>query len=272
MAPRLRQICLAANEKEEAVDLLGKVFDMRPVHGSGDLSPYGLPKDGPMSEGGRSLLAQQGVENLLFAAGSDFVEILFPTQKDTTVARYIEKRGGTGVGYMVILQDSDLTPYSSSAEQAKVRIIHEARYPAYADIQFHPKDAGGALLSVSSNLPDNIAGGAWYPAGAAWESMRPSSRISAIAGVQIASEQPSDLARRWAKLLCYSAISSADEWHIQLNSASLRFSQAYDDKGFVGVDLQSIDSEAVLSSARKAGLDVLGDTIQCLGISWRLVA
>ena len=272
MTLRLRQICLAANEKREAVDLLGRVFDLRPVHGSGDLSPYGLPKDGPMSEGGRSLLAQQGVENLLFAAGSDFVEILFPTQKDTSVTRYIEKRGGTGAGYMVILQDSDLTPYSSSAVQADVRIIHEARYPAFSDIQFHPKDVGGTLLSVSSNRPDNIAGGAWYPAGAAWQAMRPSSRVSAIVGIQIASAQPSDLAHRWAKLLCHSAISSAGEWQIQLDSASLRFSQAYDDEGFVGVDLQSIDSEAVVSSARNAGLDVRGDTIQCLGISWRLFA
>ena len=270
MGLHLRQLCLAASDKDQAVKLLDKVFDMRPVHGSGDLSPYGLPKDGPMSEGGRALLAQQGVENLLFAAGRDFIEIIFPTRTDTTVARFIERRGGLGAGYMVILQD-DLAPYAGTAELAKVRIIHEAHYPAYADIQYHPKDAG-ALLSVSSHLPDNIAGGPWYPAGTAWETMRPSTRVGGIAGARLSNRHPEDLARRWGTLLARDVTPCEGEWHIQMGDTALRFTDEAEGEGFIGVDLHSVDREATLSAAREAGLIVRQDTIQCLGISWHLVA
>lgn len=271
MRLHLRQLCLAASDKDQAVELLGRVFDMRPVHGSGDLSVYGLPKDGPMSDRGRALLAQQGVENLLFAAGSDFIEILFPTRADSTVARFIEKRGGPGAGYMVILQDDDLSPYAKMAEQAKVRVIHEARYPAYADIQFHPKDAGGALLSVSSHLPDNILGGAWYPAGTAWETMRPSARVGGIAGARLGSEQPEELARRWSTVLGREVTTGGSEWRIEVGEAGLRFTDNTDGVGFIGVDLRSLDCDSTVSAAREAGLSVAHDTIECLGILWRLV-
>lgn len=269
MGLHLRQLCLAALDKGQAVEQLARVFDMHPIHGSGDLSAYGLPKDGPMSEGGRALLAQQGVENLLFAAGRDFIEILFPTRTDTTVARYIERRGGPGVGYMVILQD-DLAPYADAAELAQVRVIHEAHYPAYADIQYHPKDAG-ALLSVSSHLPDNIPGGPWYPAGTAWETMPPSKRVGGIAGARLGSGHPEVLARRWGTLLARDVVPCKGEWHIQMGDTALRFADSAHGEGFVGVDLHSIDRDATLSSAREAGLNVQQDTIQCLGISWCLV-
>jgi hypothetical protein len=44
-----------------------------------------------------------GLTNAVFAVGDTFVEVVAPTQPDTTAGRYLKRRGGDG-GYMAIFR------------------------------------------------------------------------------------------------------------------------------------------------------------------------
>jgi hypothetical protein len=101
--------------------------------------------------------------------------------------------------------------------------------------------------------------------------MPPSTQVAGIAGARLGSNQPEELARRWAMLLNCDVSSAADGWRLQMGDTELRFTDDTEGEGFVGVELHAIDPERTLSAARAAGLNVQDDMIQCLGISWRLV-
>ncbi|TAL02099.1 MAG: hypothetical protein EPO08_07955 [Rhodospirillaceae bacterium] len=269
---KLRQICLVASDKDQTVTDLADLLGMQPVHGSGDLSAYGLPARGPMSEGGRKLLAEQGVENLIFGAGPDFLEVLFPLGDDTTSARYLRRRGGD-TGYMIILQGDDLPHFAALAGAEGVRIVHQARFPTYADIHLHTKDTGGALLSVARHLPENEPGGAWYPAGTAWETMEPGPIVEGIIAVEIQSEEPKRLAERWGRLLGISAKVQNESFVLRLDDGELRFVAAVDGRGegFSGFDLKIKDRERVEAAAAARHVPLNGDVLSLCGMRCRLV-
>jgi hypothetical protein len=269
----LRQICLVARDKAQTVSDLDQVLDLRPVHGSGDLSPYGLPAKGPMSDGGRALLAAQGIENLIFAAGRDFIEVLFPLREDATSERYRQRRGGD-TGYMLVLQTDDIAPFADRARLEGVRIVHEASFPHYADIHLHTKDTGGTLLSMARHLPDNVAAGAWYPAGQAWETQPGSSRVSGLTAVEIQSEDPQLLAERWARLLGLTTTVTARGHRIDLDDGEIRFVSATDGRGegLSGLDLRVSDLPAVRAAADRAGLTLEDDVLMICGMRCALVA
>lgn len=273
MALFLRQLCVATPNKVDAVKVLNERFDLVPVHGSGDLSPYGLPASGPMSAKGRALLEAQGVENLIFAAGTKFLEVLFPTRPDGTVARYIDRAGGIGAGYMIILQGDDPERYAETARNVGVRVIHEARYGAYDDVQFHPKDTGGALLSVSRNQPDNTSAGDWYPAGTAWRASSQSRTVRGIAAARLRSEDPETLALRWSSLLGRRVSKDCKHWRIDLDDGALIFERSLPGAvpGFFGIDLFSnINAGRHVNDMDSPVLGTRDDAVHALGIEWRL--
>lgn len=269
---RLRQLALVARDKAKTVAQLAAVLDLHPVHGSGDLSVYGLPAEGPMSEGGRKVLAQLGVENLVFAVGSDFLEVMFPTRPDGATVGFMDRRGGD-TGYMVILQSGAVSDYKALAEAEGVRITHEAHFPHYHDIHLHPRDCGGALLSVARHLPEDVPGGAWYPAGTAWEGMAPTSLVGAIVGAELASPDPAALAARWSRLLGRPAGQRGAVHEILLDDGVLRFRAcaAGEKEGFYGIDMRARDRNRAESKARAQGLAVHDGVIPLCGMAVRLV-
>lgn len=270
---RLRQICLVARNKLEVVQQLADLLDLRPVHGSGDLSSYGLPAKGPMFEGGHRLLETLGVENLIFGAGSDFVEVLFPIRTEGSTVRLLERRGGD-TGYMVILQSDDVEAFRRRGEEAGVRVIYQANYPQYRDVHFHPKDTGGALLSVARNLPENIVDGPWYPAGTAWETLPRSKLVSGLAAVELQSADPEALAARWSQVLGRTARPVGNAFEIVVNDGVLRFVIATDRRGegFSGFDLRVRDPAAILATAARLKLQHDESTVVTCGMRINLVS
>lgn len=268
----IRQICLVAGDKARTVSILQDVLDIPVVHGSGDLSPYGLPARGPMSEGGRKLLNAAGVENLVFALGNDFLEVLFPFRPDATSERYRQRRGGD-TGYMVIFQSDDVEHFAQLARREGVRVVHEARFPMYQDIHLHTRDTGGALLSVARHLPENVPGGPWYPAGTAWETMPRSGGVNGILGIELQSDDPELLAARWSRLLGLEPRSFNYGFSLALEQGELRFVEAQDGRGegFSGFDLGVLDRKGVLARAREAGLPILQDGLEICGMRCRLL-
>lgn len=272
MGLRLRQVVLVGRNKAETLAALRIALDLTPVHGSGDLSPYGLPAMGPMSEGGRKVLADLGVENLIFAAGSDFIEVMFPTRPDGATVSFMERRGGD-TGYMLVLQADDVERYEALAEKEGVRISHKANFPQYLDLHLHPRDCGGALLSVARHLPDNVAGGPWYPAGMAWETMPESTAVSAVVGAEMLSPDPQTLAQRWGRLLDLPVEQQGEKWVIQLDDGVLRFGPGVNGQkeGFYGIDLEVRNRARVAEGLRRAGLVAERDCFKLSGMTVRLV-
>ncbi|MBV1688893.1 hypothetical protein KRR38_14735 [Novosphingobium sp. G106] len=269
---RLRQVVLVAQHKAETVEAMKTVLGATPVHGSGDLSPYGLPAMGPMSEGGRKVLADLGVENLIFAMGADFIEVMFPTRPDGSTISFMARRGGD-TGYMLVLQTDDVERYEVLAGQHGVRIAHKAEFPKYLDIHLHPRDCGGALLSMARELPENVPDGPWYPAGTAWKTSSGSSAVSAVVGAEMLSPDPQALAERWGRLLDLPVAQADGKWIIRLDDGVLRFGAAAEGQkeGFYGIDLRVSDRARIDDGARKAGIAVDGDTLTLCGMSVRLV-
>jgi hypothetical protein len=270
---RLRQICLVAADKQQILTDFQEILGIVPVHGSGDLSPYGLPASGPMSVGGRKLLAEQGIENLVFGAGSDFIEVLFPTREDATAARYRHRRGGD-TGYMLILQTGDVAHFAELARQEGVRIAHTANFAEYVDIHLHTKDAGGTLLSMARHLPENRIDGPWYPAGTAWETMPKSAKVKKIVAVELQDAAPEILAARWSRLLGLRLIEREPGFALQLDDGELRFVplRSGETAGFCGFDLRVTDPAAILSVASGRGLTVARNEIIICGLHCRLVS
>ena len=179
---RLRPICLVARDQQKVVEDSATLLDMRPVHGSGDLTRFGLPAKGAMFQRGHSMLDALGVENLVFAAARISSRCCFQSgPKAAPSSRLMERRRGD-TGYMIILQAEDVESYVRLGEQQGIRIINQARFPHYRDVHFHPKDTGGALLSVARHPARQPRDGPWYAAG-----QLPRSRV--VAGLAAAELQ-----------------------------------------------------------------------------------
>ena len=269
---RLRQVVLVARSKADTVAVLDRVLNLTPAHGSGDLSPYGLPADGPMSERGRKVLSDLGVENLIFPVGADFIEVMFPTRADSATASFMDRRGGD-TGYMLVLQTDDVELYETLAAKEGVRISHKAQFPKYLDIHLHPRDCGGALLSMARELPENVADGAWYPAGTAWQERPGSLAVSAIVGAELRSPDAEALAGRWGRLLDLPVERADKNWVITLDDGILRFGavENFQKEGFYGIDLKVRNRDLIVADARAAGIPIVGDQFNLCGMSVRLV-
>jgi len=268
---RLRQPVLVARDKDAVVRDLAAVLDLQPAHGSGDLSPYGLPAKGPMSDGGRAVLEGLGVENLLFAVGSDILEVMFPTRPDGATVGFMDRRGGD-TGYMIVLQTDDVDRFKSLAASEGVRVSHEALFEQYHDIHLHPRDCGGALLAMARHLPENVPDGPWYPGGN-WQE-RPASRaVSGIVAAELHSPDPGQLASRWGRLLDLPVTHEGGSFAIALDDAALRFVPCAPDEkeGFTGLDLKVMDRDFIERGARTRGIAIDKDRLTLAGITIRLV-
>jgi len=194
-----------------------------------------------------------GLHNVLFAVGDQFLEVVAPRpgNNDTSAGRLLSKRGGDA-GYMVILQTDDQAAVAERATSLGLRVVFEAEGgDASAGTQtrglhFHPKDVGGAILSVDQS--ENPAEWAW--AGPAWRDHVRTGVVEALTGVTIEVDDPVATARTWAALL---GCESDESNRITLDDSELSFVQG--DRGVVGLEMAA----GSVASDRK--FDLLGTTV-----------
>lgn len=205
---RIRQIALVARELDDAVAALREALAVEVCH---------------RDEGVR----QFGLHNALFAIGDTFLEVVSPLEPNTTAGRLLERRGGDG-GYMVIFQTSDLAQVRSRADALGVRVVWEVAYPDIASMHFHPKDIGGAIVSVDEPRPPSE----WRWAGPEWRSA-PSSRVAdAIIGAELQARDPEAMAARWAEVLGLSYRPTSDgAFEVPLEQGAVRFVRDVDGRG-----------------------------------------
>ncbi len=231
---RIRQIALVAKDLDPTVDAICSVLGLEVGFRDPGVSAFGLA-------------------NAVIPVGDTFLEVVSPVKQGTTAGRFLERRLGDG-GYMVIIQTEDLDVHRKQLDELGVRITWEHALEDIATIHLHPKDVGGAILSLDVAEPPS----SWRWAGPDWESHRRTDTTCWIAGVQIQADDMRAMAERWSRIVGHpmiEAISGGIE--IPLEAGCLRFTEERDGRGdgVCAVDLIVNSVDEVIDRARRYGLE-----------------
>jgi methylmalonyl-CoA/ethylmalonyl-CoA epimerase len=129
MLTQIDHVGIAVSDLDEEVERYRRTFGIEPVY--------------------RERMDDQGVEEVLFAVGESFVQLLGALGPDTPVGRFLGKRGPGvhHVGYRVASVADALEHLRAEG----VGLIDEAPRPGSrgTTIAFvHPKDTGGVLVEL----------------------------------------------------------------------------------------------------------------------------
>ncbi|MGO9948959.1 MAG: VOC family protein [Steroidobacteraceae bacterium] len=204
---RLRQIALVARDLAAARAEVTGVLGLDYAYDDPGVGKYGLC-------------------NAVFPIGTTFLEVVSPKTPGTTAERLLDKRGGDG-GYMVILQVDDLAAARARVHDAGARVVDQIDRDGAAFTHIHPKDIGGAILSIDRMIPKER----WEWGGPHWTEHVRTDVCVAIVGAELQAEDPGRMAGRWAAVLGRSAEQSEDVWKIKLDEGEIRFVAARDGRG-----------------------------------------
>ena len=136
-----------------------------------------------------------GLENAVYAIGDTFLEVVSPTQPDTTAGRYLERRGDGG--YMVIFQLDDLDAARERAAARGIRTVWQIDLPDISGTHLHPADTRGAIVSLDRADPP----GSWRWGGPDWTTREGNGAPGRLAGVTLRVGDPGSVAARWGEFL-----------------------------------------------------------------------
>ncbi|MFK8023505.1 MAG: VOC family protein [Ilumatobacter sp.] len=172
---RLRQVALVVRDLRAAEDEIREAID----------APVCFRDPG---------VGEFGLHNALFTLGDQFLEVVSPVTEGTTAGRLLDRRGNGG--YMAIFQVDRLGPVEERLSDSGVRIVFDARGDGVRGLHVHPKDLGGAIVSIDAcDEPSE-----WPWAGHTWRD-DPSTVASGIGGITVSVEDPSAACARWAAAL-----------------------------------------------------------------------
>jgi catechol 2,3-dioxygenase-like lactoylglutathione lyase family enzyme len=230
---RLRQIALVAHDLQKAR------ADIVAVLGLG--ADYADPGVGHF-----------GLENAVWPVGDTFLEVVSPKQPGTTAGRLLDKRGGDG-GYMTIFQTPDIEAARARAAGHGVRFVWTTdRDDGVHASHLHPKDTGGALISIDQMTPSER----WEWGGPNWERAVRTDVSTGIVGAEIQADDPDAMSRRWADVLGLRRVEAGGVWRLALDGGELRFVTTSDGRGdgLGGFDVAVRDVAAVKAAAEARGL------------------
>ncbi|MFL6713319.1 MAG: VOC family protein [Sulfurifustis sp.] len=248
MSLRIRQIVLAANDLDRTVEDVAAVLGVRVAF-----------RD--------PLVAKFGLHNALLPIGEQFVEVVAPTRPGTAAGRLLERRGDSG--YMLLLQTDDFARDRARMERLGVRIVWQAEHDDIRGMHLHPKDIGGAILSIDQPTPPD----AWRWAGSGWKNYVSPTGARRVLSVDLEATDPEAMARRWATVLGIHTPTRQDSrWVIALDDGELNFVTAgARGDGVAGFTIAVADPNAALAAGRPRGQPVSEDTVTLGGAQFRLV-
>ena len=132
----------------------------------------------------------------LMPIGRNFLEVVAPVKQDTAAGRYLERREGDG-GYMVIIQVDNFSESKNLVDKENISVVWESKYAEAQAIHLHPKQMGGAILSLDSMDPPS----SWKWAGDNWEKYMNTETATSVKGVQIQSKNPQAMCKKWKAIL-----------------------------------------------------------------------
>jgi catechol 2,3-dioxygenase-like lactoylglutathione lyase family enzyme len=203
-------------------------------------------------------VGKYGLRNAVFPIGDTFLEVVSPKVAGTTAGRLLEKRRGDG-GYMVILQVDDLAEARARVAAASARIADQSDVNGAAFTHIHPKDIGGAILSLDFMNPKER----WEWGGPHWPSHVCTDTSLKIVGAELQAKNPQQMAARWSQVLGRTAVADHGIWRIALDQGEIRFTGDIDGRGegLGAFDVVVRDSKAVRAGAAARGLVSDGNVI-----------
>ena len=205
---RLRQICLVAENLQSSLETLAGLLASPVIYRDPEVAHFGL-------------------ENGLIMTGGDFVEVVSPLARagDTAAGRHLARRGNCF--YMAIFQCADANPLIAHIMDNGGRDVFEVDAGGVRATHFHPKDFGGAIVSVDSMGRDDWQSPYAYWQWAKWppENAPPpdtNTSVGALAGLRMSAGAPSDMQNQWAHFL--QRPSQADR--LLFDGAEIAFHQA----------------------------------------------
>lgn len=227
---RIKQLVFVSEERDKLAKQICNLLDLKETYHDAGLISFGL-------------------ENVLIPLNDTFFEIVMPVQENTTAERFLNKRNGGG-GYMVIVDVENFEKEEERINSSDIDIVwHGDRRKGEIrarTIHLHPKQIGGAILSLDKMEPAN----AWLWAGTDWEKDINLKLVDCLSGVILQSSNPSDLCSKWEKALGIKR-SSSDEITIQLDRSKIIFIEDADGRG-EGVSafiIKSLNKEKILKNA-----------------------
>ena len=156
-----------------------------------------------------------GLHNAVYALGDAFLEVISPTQPDTTAGRYLDKRGDGG--YMVIFQLGDLDAARERAAGMGIRTVWQADLDDISGTHLHPADTRGAIVSLDRADPPE----SWRWGGPDWTGKAGAGAPGRLAGMTVAVSDPAAVAARWGEL---SGVEPADG-RLELDGSYVAFEE-----------------------------------------------
>lgn len=254
-AIHLRQICLVAADMPAVRADLETVFATPVCHIDPGVAKFGL-------------------ENILIAFGSQFLEVVAPIREGTAAGRFLDRRGDGG--YMVITQVTDKADQEAVRANAAthgVRVAYDSDRGPWHLMQLHPADMGAAFLEVEWDEVGDVTGH-WNPAGGTeWRDTPPSASVTAIAAVELQSDDPAALAAHWGAVTGLPVRLQGGHPQIDLANAALRFVRAEDGRGagLAALDLAVTDPDAITAAARARGLPATDRQVSVCGTRFNLI-
>jgi methylmalonyl-CoA epimerase len=126
---QIDHVGIAVSDLDEAVEHYRRTFGLEPTH--------------------RERMDDQGVEEVLFAVGASFVQLLGALGPWTPVGRFLERRG-PGVHHVAYRVD-DVAEALDELRTSGVQLVDESPRPGSrgTTIAFvHPRDMGGVLVEL----------------------------------------------------------------------------------------------------------------------------
>lgn len=173
MSNRLRQVVIAARDRDATVEKLRQALGIEVGFEDPGVSAFGLV-------------------NAVLPVGDQFLEVVSPVSDDAPAYRWISRNGGDG-GYMAIFQFDDLEAARARVAKLGVRTVWQSDHETIKGTHLHPKDLGGAIVSL--DWADPPASWAW--AGPEWDKHVRTEVVDAIAGIEVAGADVD----RWREVL-----------------------------------------------------------------------
>ena len=242
----LRQLVMVSSLRDPIVDSLCNLFDIKVSFNDPGIAHFGL-------------------ENAVLPVGTDFLEVVSPVEENTTAGRYLDRRNGDG-GYMVIIQVDDFLAAKQSVKDNNITVVWESDHPEARAIHLHPKQMGGAILSLDWMSPKE----SWKWAGPNWDKFVNTSLVNRFVGVEIQAENPEDMKNTWQSVLNLKGERVTGN-QINLDNTWIRFLEDEDGRG-AGVSafcLEANDNDKLFEKASDLGL-VYEDNIMIGGVKFLL--
>ena len=224
----IRQIVMVSSLRDPIVSDLSQLFGLEVAFNDPGVGHFGL-------------------ENAVMPLGTDFLEVVSPIEENTTAGRYLQKRGGDG-GYMVIIQVDDFDKTKSLVHDNEIEIVWDTDLPEAKAIHLHPKQMGGAIVSLDWMNPKE----SWKWAGPEWNKYI-TDDIKGIDGVEIQANNPEEMFNRWKDILDASNINESEK-KIYLDNTWISFTDEDDrGSGISAFSLITDNKELLISKAKEFG-------------------